>query len=90
MTINVIIVFIAEKKKLRENLLYIYIYIYIKIQPKDTQRCKNCNDYRRKEKEILKRRDLKDEWYWNGNLMRRKTDHVSVSTKCTYKGAGFD
>ena len=48
------------------------------MQPKDTQRCKNCNDYRRKEKEILKRRDLKDEWYWNGNLMRRKTDHVSV------------
>ena len=34
MTINAIIVFIAEKKKLRDNLLYIfviYIYIYIYI-----------------------------------------------------------
>ena len=33
--------------------------------------CKRCNDNRRIENERPKRGEFKEEWYWNGHLIRR-------------------
>ena len=52
-----------------------------KYNPKLSKICKICNDYRRKEKERRKRGKFKEKWYWNGNSVRRKTDHVSTPAK---------
>ena len=52
--------------------------IWLKINQKLCKTCKICIDYRRKEDERRKKGELKDEWNWNGHLLRRKTDHVSI------------
>ena len=43
--------------------------------------CKIHNDYRRKEDERRQRDEFKEECYWNGHLIRRRTDHVSTPAK---------
>ena len=42
-----------------------------KYNPKLSKLCKICNDYRRFENERYKRGEFKEEWYWNGQLIRR-------------------
>ena len=44
------------------------------MQLKNTKVSKICNDYRRKEDGRCKKGKREDELYWNGHLIRRKTD----------------
>ena len=65
-----------KEKSVKELVIY-----DSKFNPKLSKICKICNDCRRKENERLKRGEFKEEWYWNGHLLRRKTDHVSTPAK---------
>ena len=55
-----------KEKSVKEFVIY-----GSKCNPKLFKTCKRCNDYRRFENERRKRGEFKEEWYWNGHLIRR-------------------
>ena len=55
-----------KEKSVKEFVVYGSRY-----KPKLSKVCKIYNDYRRKQNERRKRGAFKEEWYWNGHLIRR-------------------
>ena len=53
-----------------------FVTYSLKYNPNLSKVYKICNDYCRKEDQRLKRREFKDEWYWNGHLIRNKTNDI--------------
>ena len=55
-----------KEKSVKEFVIY-----GSKYKPKLSKVCRVCNGYRRFENERRKRGEYKEEWYWNGHLIRR-------------------
>ena len=55
-----------KEKSVKEFVIY-----GSKYNPKLSKVCRVCNGYRRFENERRKRGEYKEEWYWNGHLIRR-------------------
>ena len=55
----------------REQSMKEFVIDGSKYNPKLFKTCRICNGYRRFENERRKRGVFKEEWYWNGHLIRR-------------------
>ena len=55
-----------KEKSVKEFVIY-----GSKYNPNISMICRVCNGYCRFENERRKRGEFKEEWYWNGHLMRR-------------------
>ena len=58
-------------KRRKEKSVKEFVVYGPKYNPKVSKVCTICNDYRRFENERYKRGEFKEEWHWNGQLIRR-------------------
>ena len=58
-------------KYIKEKSVNEFVIYGSKYNPKLFKECRFCHGYRRFENERRKRGEFKEEWYWNGHLIRR-------------------